>query len=125
MVFGSRNCKGQNINRNLFRKFFSNIIKYLTQLILKLPIKDTQCGAKVFRVQYIPVMYNSTFKSRWLFDIEMFLRLKIHFSEKNIMKYIKEQPLKAWNHVDDSKLGIRDSVQIPLKLMKIWYSYSF
>jgi len=125
MVFGSRNSQKNNINRNSSRDFFSKVVNFFIKLILKLPINDTQCGAKVFRVKYIPVMYNSKFKSKWLFDIEMFLRLKIHFSNKNIMDYIKEQPLKNWNHVDDSKLGIKDSVQIPFKLAKIWYSYSF
>lgn len=125
MVFGSRNSEESNINRNNFRDFFSKVVNLFIKMILKLPIKDTQCGAKVFRVKYIPIMYNSKFKSKWLFDIELFLRLKIHFSNKNIMEYIKEFPLKNWNHVDDSKLGIRDSVQIPYKLAKIWFAYSF
>jgi len=125
MVFGSRNSQENNINRNPLRHFFSKIINYFIKIIIKLPIQDTQCGAKVFRAKYVPVMYNTKFKSRWLFDIEMFLRLKIHFSNKNIMEYIKEYPLKNWNHVDDSKLGIKDSVQIPYKLAKIWFAYSF
>ena len=125
MVFGSRNSEKSNVNRNNLRDFFSKVVNHFIKIILKLPIKDTQCGAKVFRVKYIPVMYNSKFKSKWLFDIELFLRLKIHFNNKNIMDYIKECPLKNWNHVDDSKLGIRDSVQIPYKLAKIWFAYSF
>jgi hypothetical protein len=70
-------------------------------------------------------MYNSKFKSKWLFDIELFLRLKIYFKNKKIMNYIKEYPLKNWVHVDDSKLGLKDSVQIPYKLAKIWFAYSF
>ncbi|MFD0964840.1 glycosyltransferase [Pseudofulvibacter geojedonensis] len=125
MVFGSRNCGTNNIERNPLRKLFSTIIMKFIQLILQLPIKDTQCGAKVFRSQYVPVMYNSTFKTRWLFDVEQFYRLKYHFSDKNLMDHIKEQPLNKWNHVDDSKLTIKDSVQIPFKIIQVWYTYSF
>ncbi|CAL2079423.1 glycosyltransferase [Tenacibaculum sp. 190524A02b] len=124
MVFGSRNCGNQDVNRSAMRKMFSSIVMFCIQMILGLPIKDTQCGAKVFRKKYIPVMYNSIFKSRWLFDVEMFLRLKKHFNGKNIMEYIKEQPLKKWNHVEDSKLGLKDSLQIPFRLAKIWVAYS-
>jgi len=125
MVFGSRNCGTNNIERNPLRKIFSTIIMKLIQLILQLPIKDTQCGAKVFRSKYVPVMYNSVFKTRWLFDVEQFFRLKFHFSNKNLMNHIKEQPLNKWNHVDDSKLTIKDSLQIPFKIFQLWYTYSF
>lgn len=125
MVFGSRNMAGQgNIERNPLRKFFSNVVKSLVYFILRLPIEDTQCGAKVFRKEYIPIMYQENFKSRWLFDIEMFLRLKMHFKGKNIMEIIKEEPLDNWVHVDDSKLGVRDSIQIPYKLAQIWFAYN-
>tara|TARA_B110001450_G_scaffold226682_1_gene225575 strand:- start:3566 stop:4300 length:735 start_codon:yes stop_codon:yes gene_type:complete len=126
MVFGSRDSdNNHNIKRNKLRNFFSRIISGFTRMVLKLPIKDTQCGAKVFRVKYIPIMYNSKFKSKWLFDIEIFLRLKLHFKNKKIMNYIKEHPLKNWSHVDDSKLVLKDSVQIPYKLAEIWFSYNF
>lgn len=124
MTFGSRNSENQdNIERNAFRKFFSNIVKSLVYFILKLPIKDTQCGAKVFRKKFIPVMFNTNFKSRWLFDIEMFIRLNKHFSDRDLMQHIEEIPLKRWVHVDDSKLGLKDSLEIPYRLAQIWFSY--
>lgn len=125
MVFGSRNQGNTNIKRNFFRKMFSVVIMKLIQFILKLPIKDTQCGAKVFRKKYTPVMYNSIFKTKWLFDVEMFFRLKKHFSNKNLMNYIEEKPLKNWVHEDNSKLTIKDSFQIPFNLLHLWYTYSY
>lgn len=123
MVFGSRNTGNQNINRNFLRKFFSIIIMSLIRFVIKLPIKDTQCGAKVFRKRFIPVMYNSKFKSKWLFDIEMFMRLKLYFRNKNLMNYILEVPLKRWNHVEESKLSVKDSLRIPIRLAQIWFAY--
>ena len=68
-------------------------------------------------------MFNTNFKSRWLFDIEMFIRLNKHFKDKDLMQHIEEIPLKRWVHVDDSKLGLKDSLEIPYRLAQIWFSY--
>lgn len=124
LVYGSRNkCNGQ-IERNLIRCMFSKMVKSIVYFILGLPIQDTQCGAKVFRRKAIPIAYSNTFLTRWLFDVEIFLRLKKYFGSKEIMNKMYEQPLKRWIHVDDSKLGMKDAIQIPIKLMQIWISYN-
>jgi len=124
LVYGSRGKGEGNIERNVFRNLFSKIIKGIVFLILGLPIEDTQCGAKVFRRKSIPVAYKTAFLTRWLFDVEIFIRLKKHFGSKKIMNKLYEQPLERWVHVDDSKLGIKDALQIPYKLLSIWFSYT-
>ncbi|WP_299762462.1 dolichyl-phosphate beta-glucosyltransferase [uncultured Dokdonia sp.] len=124
LVYGSRGKGEGQIERNIFRSLFSKIVKSIVFFILGLPIEDTQCGAKVFRRNAIPVAYNNTFLTRWLFDVEIFLRLKKHFGSKEIMNKMYEQPLNRWVHVDDSKLGMKDAIQIPVKLLQIWVSYN-
>lgn len=124
VVFGSRNTGGVGIKRDLFRGIFSNVIKAFILFILGLPIRDTQCGAKVFARSIIPVIYGEKFTSRWLFDLEIFLRLKAYFGKKNVMGIIQEQPLMRWIHVEDSKLGLKDSVVIPMRLFLIWMRYN-
>lgn len=123
MVFGSRNSGGQNIKRDFFRNMFSQIVKSFISLILGLPIRDTQCGAKVFSRGIVPVAYNDVFISKWLFDVEIFLRLKRYLGKQNVMTHIFEQPLMRWEHVEDSKLGLRDSLEIPMRLLHIWANY--
>ena len=124
LVYGSRGKGEGHIERNLFRNIFSKMVKFIVFLILRLPIEDTQCGAKVFRRYSIPVAYNSAFLTRWLFDVEIFIRLKKHFGSERIMSKLHEQPLERWVHAEDSKLGIKDALQIPYKLLSIWFSYS-
>jgi glycosyltransferase involved in cell wall biosynthesis len=124
LVYGSRGKGEGQIERNVFRNLFSKIVKLIVFLILGLPIEDTQCGAKVFRRNIIPVAYNTAFLTRWLFDVEIFIRLKKHFGKAQIMNRMYEQPLDRWVHVDDSKLGIKDALQIPYKLLSIWFSYT-
>lgn len=125
VVFGSRNSGGKGIKRDYFRNIFSKIVKSFILLILGLPIRDTQCGAKVFSKTIIPIVYGDDFVSRWLFDVEIFLRLKKYLGKKNVMNHIFEQPLMRWVHVDDSKLGVKDSIEIPLRLLHIWTAYNF
>lgn len=85
--------------------------------------KDTQCGAKVFRKDIINISFKKHFVSKWLFDIEIFLRLKKHYSLKKAKKMICEKPLNRWIHVDGSKLSFTDSLKIILQLFKIGWSY--
>ncbi len=125
VVFGSRNALGSGtIERNFLRSMFSKFVKQFILLILGLPIRDTQCGAKVFKKEIVPVVYNNAFVSRWLFDVEIFLRLKEYLGKENTMGKIFEQPLMRWVHVDDSKLGMKDALQIPINLTKIWLNYA-
>ncbi len=127
VVFGSRN-KGKSqgtIRRDFFRNLFSKAIKKFILFILGLPIRDTQCGAKVFTKSIIPVVYSDAFISRWLFDVEIFLRLKKYLGKESVMRQIFEQPLMRWVHVEDSKLGLKDALIIPARLAHIWMNYRF
>ncbi|MDY8134651.1 dolichyl-phosphate beta-glucosyltransferase [Aquimarina sp. 2201CG5-10] len=125
MVFGSRaKNASEGIEKDTLRACFSKIIKMLVFFILRLPIEDTQCGAKVFRAELVPVLFEKNFFSRWLFDVEMFLRMKKHYGKAVILDKIYEQPLKRWVHMDDSKLGLKDSLEIPYRLLSIWFNYN-
>jgi len=125
LVFGSRNSGGNGkIERNFMRTVFSNFIKQFILLILAMPIRDTQCGAKVFTKSIVPILYQDAFLSRWLFDVEIFLRLKKYLGKNHIMNRITEQPLMRWVHVDDSKLRTKDAIIIPVKLAQIWMNYN-
>ncbi len=124
MIFGSR--KGEtsnNIKRNYFRKAFSSIVSFFIRFILGLPIQDTQCGAKVFKREIVPEVYNKSFLSKWLFDVEIFLRLKHHLGKKQLVQSIKEEPLENWIEVEGSKISLKDSLLIPLNLFMIWIAY--
>jgi len=125
MVFGSRAKDESGIEKDPLRAFFSKVIKFCVFLILGLPIQDTQCGAKVFSRDLVPVIYGNQFLSKWLFDVEMFIRLKHHMGGKDaVMNAIHEQALQRWVHVEDSKLGLKDSLEIPVRLFSIWFNYT-
>lgn len=125
IVFGSRNLAGEaaHIDRNPFRKLLSVGIGALIRMITRLSINDTQCGAKIFDRDLVPVIYTQSFFSRWLFDVEILLRLKKELGTKCFVVAFLEVPLKKWVHVDDSKLSLKDSFMIPANLFTIWLEY--
>ncbi|MBQ4803966.1 glycosyltransferase [Aquimarina sp. MMG015] len=124
MVFGSRKADdSDDIKRSFTRKALSNFVGFFIQFILQLPIKDTQCGAKVFKKEIIKNIYHRKFISKWLFDIEIFLRLKKHIGLNDLLNTISEEPLDSWIEVEGSKITLKDSFLIPLNLILIWINY--
>jgi dolichyl-phosphate beta-glucosyltransferase len=76
-VLGSRIKRlGANIDRNPGRHLAGRLFATLASLVLGLPVYDTQCGAKLFRVSD-PVRraFDAPFLTRWLFDVEILASL--------------------------------------------------
>ncbi|WP_051907712.1 response regulator [Flavimarina sp. Hel_I_48] len=126
IVNGSRISRmGANITKESARKVISMTINFIIVSILGMPFKDTQCGAKIMRKELIPIAFDKPFITKWLFDVEIFMRMKNHFGKQKAQEIICEQPLKRWIHADGSKLSMRDSMQIGFQLFKIHAEYSF
>ncbi|MCB9082623.1 MAG: glycosyltransferase family 2 protein [Lewinellaceae bacterium] len=124
LVFGSRKIEEDNhIERTFFRSLASKAVGLLIRSVLRLPIHDTQCGAKVFSAPLARLAFQSSFVTRWLFDVELFIRARKYFGRKAIMEKIAEQPLKQWVHVEGSKITLQDSLQIPGQLWRIFFTY--
>lgn len=126
IVNGSRISRmGANITKESARKLISMTINLIITRILGMPFKDTQCGAKIMRKELVKVAFQQPFLTKWLFDVEIFMRMRNHFGREKAEKMICEQPLKRWIHADGSKLSYSDSLKIGFQLMKIFWNYRF
>lgn len=124
-VVGSRKCGDQvDIERSAFRNLASRIVAVLIHLIIGLPIKDTQCGAKIFKRTIARHIFSSAFHSRWLFDVELFIRMK-KYHGTGILARIREVALQRWVEVEGSKITLKDSLKMPIQLISIAYAYHF
>ena len=85
--------------------------------------KDTQCGAKIFRKDIINIAFKDKFVTQWIFDVEIFKRMSLHFGLKQAKAMLCEQPLRRWIHADGSKLSMKDSVKIVMQLAQIAWVY--
>ncbi len=123
-VVGSRIQRlGANINRDDNRSLLSSIVKTFIRKILKTNFQDTQCGAKIFNRNLVPFLFNESFMTPWLFDVEIFLRLQKKFGKTTLQKGVLEYPLMHWTEVGDSRLKLKDSIKIPMQLTKLYYQY--
>lgn len=124
MVFGSRKFNQSiDMERSAFREFASKVIGILIKIIIGLDIKDTQCGAKVFNRTTAQYIFKNGFKSRWLFDVEMFIRMR-NLYQNMAMDKIQEVPLEQWEEVEGSHITLKDSLKFPLQLIEIGYVYN-
>ncbi len=124
IVSGSRISRmGADITKESARKIISLTINFIIRKILKMDFKDTQCGAKIFHKDVIDIAFSKKFVTQWIFDVEIFKRMSIHFGLKKAKAMLCEQPLKRWIHADGSKLSMKDSVKIVMQLAQIAWVY--
>lgn len=124
IVGGSRiNRMGADITKAGSRAIISKTINMIIQAILGMSFQDTQCGAKVMTREIAEHMFNKKFLTSWLFDVEIFMRMKRYYGADKVKSMICEQPLKRWVHEDGSKLSMSDSFKILGQLFQIAWAY--
>lgn len=134
IVMGSRvRTLGSDIQRSTSRHIFGRLFATLASILIQEPIYDTQCGLKLIKSSSDFHTYFATrFLSRWLFDIEIILRLKQQqgLSGKNQLDgHVLEVPLLVWHEVGGSKTRARDGLialgqLLQLSLQYRWDKYS-
>jgi CheY-like chemotaxis protein len=124
IVSGSRISRmGADITKESARKVISLSINYIIRKILSMDFKDTQCGAKIFHKDVINLSFKDKFVTQWIFDVEIFKRITLHYGLEKSKEMLCEQPLKRWIHADGSKLSMKDSIKIIGQLGQIAWTY--
>lgn len=124
-VFGSRVCRlGSIVERNAFRHYMGRFFATAASLALKLPVYDTQCGAKVFKASLAGKIFQEPFLSKWLFDIELLFRMIKIFGHKAVKENIVEVPLNQWVDKKGSKIKLASWFLAPFQLLKIVRYYN-
>jgi glycosyltransferase involved in cell wall biosynthesis len=116
-VFGSRIYRlGSEIKRSPMRRFISRFFCLIFKTIYRIDTYDSQCGAKIFKKEVMDVAFSEPFISRWIFDVEIILRLK-NFR-------IVEYPVKKWVDVKGSKvMKLGNVVTISRDIFRLWKKY--
>jgi dolichyl-phosphate beta-glucosyltransferase len=123
MVFAARvRLLGRRISRRPQRHYFGRVGATLISSTLGIAVYDTQCGAKMFRVNdTYPKLFATPFLSRWLFDVEIIARLR---GRAEAAAAIYELPIREWHDVHGSKVKSTDFLRALRDLRKIRRAYN-
>jgi dolichyl-phosphate beta-glucosyltransferase len=116
-ILGSRVSRlGSTIDRSYRRHLLGRCFATLAATLLGLECYDSQCGAKLFRTALVDRAFGEPFLSRWIFDVEILLRLR----GQRLIEY----PLRRWADVQGSKISIvKTAVPTLIDLLRIRRRY--
>jgi putative flippase GtrA len=112
---------GRTITRKASRHYTGRIFATAASLVLALPVYDTQCGAKLMRVnERARALFEKPFGSRWIFDVELFARyLNVYGGRDGLY----ELPLLKWTDVGESKIKWHDFMRAGAEMAAIYRAY--
>lgn len=107
---------GSKIERTSHRHLFGRLFATAAGLLLGVKAYDTQCRAKLFKREVVDEVFAEPFLSRWIFDVEIYLRL----GQDRILEY----PMRTWRDVPGSKVRIaREGGRVLSGLLKLRRRY--
>lgn len=115
---------GTRITRSAVRHYVGRIFATAASITLRLPVYDSQCGAKVFRRDAAETAFAEPFLTRWLFDVEVLARLRNQYGDGAVVDNVLEVPLRQWTGIDGSKLRAWHFLHAPLELWRIARRYN-
>jgi len=127
-VLGSRvRLLGRQIERHAARHYGGRVYATLASMTLGLPVYDTQCGAKLFRVgAEIRALFEEPFLAGWSFDVELLARLIAARRGRpgpGAGELLCEIPLRQWRDVGVSKVRGLDFFRSLVELLRIRRRY--
>lgn len=126
IVMGSRvKLLGRRIDRKPARHYIGRVFATFASLVLHLPVYDTQCGAKLFRVGDVTRgLFDEPLCTSWIFDVELLGRYVQAVGRSGAEASIVEFPLHRWIDVPGSKVRMSDGLRAGSDLWKIWRRYT-
>jgi dolichyl-phosphate beta-glucosyltransferase len=129
MICGARvQLLGRSIERSALRHYLGRVFATAASALLDMPIYDTQCGAKLFRVTpETRALFAEPFVVGWTFDVELIARLAWMQRERGATpasELIYELPLQVWHDVAGSKVSAGDFVRALYEMNRIRRRYS-
>lgn len=105
VAVGSRATVGSEVsNKSLFRQLLSNGLQFIVRYLLRIKVRDTQCGFKMYTQEAAHRLHGAQTIMGFSFDLEiLYLAFKLKYR-------VKEIPV-TWIDAPGSKVDTRKEVQ--------------
>ena len=127
VVLGSRvKLLGRTIERHPWRHYLGRVFATLVSELLRMPVYDTQCGAKMFRAtDGLRAALSTPFHTAWLFDVEIIARLIAADpgGTAAVAQRMYELPLDEWRDVPGSKLTRAAYMKAASSILALYREY--
>ena len=127
VVLGSRvKLLGRTIERHPWRHYLGRVFATLVSELLRLPVYDTQCGAKMFRAtDELRATLSMPFHTAWLFDVEIIARMisADPGGTAAVAQRLYELPLEEWRDVPGSKLTRAAYLRAATSMIALYHEY--
>lgn len=119
-VIGSRWLPGAvlHVEQTSNRQFASRVFHFIVELLFRMHIRDTQCGAKVMRRQAVETIHSTLRIADMAFDINLL------YSLKRAGFRILEVPTEWTDKIGSKVTLFRTSFTMFLSVVRIWLIYS-
>ena len=107
----------------IFFEFSKKLVLNHDNLLISFTKFLKENNLKIFNSELIPVAFNDHFLSKWLFDVEIFFRLKKHFGTSAFRTMSTEIPLQHWKDQGGSKIQWTYGFKMWMDLFKIKRTY--
>jgi dolichyl-phosphate beta-glucosyltransferase len=114
---------GAEVKRSELRHYIGRVFATMASNILRLPVYDSQCGAKLFKAE-VTVLFKEPFITRWLFDVELLARMRNQYGRNLILERVEEHPVQKWIEKGNSRIRFSDMLRVPLDLLRISRKYN-
>lgn len=122
MVMGARLKRlGANVQRSNMRHYMGRVFATVVSVLFRLPVYDSQCGAKLIEAPLAFRIFDEPFQSQWLFDVELLLRVRCIYPDYPAIVF--EYPLNEWIEKGGSKIRFSHILRMPGELFKIYRHY--
>lgn len=104
-IIASRWIKGAKIGKKqpISRRIASRCFNIIVRMLFGIKVRDSQCGAKLFKKNAVKTVLNELGITRWAFDIDLLYLMKKH--NFNVIEIPTE-----WNEPGESHLNIKKTV---------------
>ena len=116
--------KKQYYSKKYVRYLISNILKIMNNKLYNINIDDTQCGCKIFKSKVAEIIFREEFNSKWLFDLEIFLRLIENYTKTYLDDFTCGISNKRIKYAEKSKIKTTIFLQVILDYITIYRRYN-